>query len=928
MQAGGPFGLVGRARELASVDAFLDSVGRGAVLVVEGDVGIGKSALLGAAGFAAAQRGYRVVSTEPGPCDAGLSFSGLDDLLGEAVVDVGPMLPVPQRRALQVALLQADDEGEPPSPLAVALAVRGALLAMSEAAPVLVIVDDAQWLDAPTAAAVSHAARRLVDTRVAVAVAVRRGAHDEGDPIVLQDVPPERIVHVDPGPLSLDEDGTLLRETLGVSLPREQLLRLHRACEGNPLFTLEVGRMLPAGGGLGPGDPLPIPPDLRTLARERLSRVRPESLPSLLLIASASEASLPAVTAGPAADALDDAVDAGVLTRVERGTRFAHALYGSVVYADATPEERRAAHRLLADLVEDPEERAAHLAVAADGPDPDVAAALEEAARVGRRRGAPASAAELAESSRRMTPAGEQADEARRALLAAECHLDAGQFDRARGLLEELLETTDGGPVRASALQRLGWVQFHQDTWLAATDLYTQATREAGDEFALVASIELDACVAKLLSGDVPGAESAAGRALEHARKLDDPAFTAEAAAMAMSVDFLLGKGIDEEALTSSVERETWSRPRPTMQHPSVAFGVLLKWAGEFDRAREFLQAARDHAEQRGTERSLPFIHFHLAELEYWAGNLEVAEREVHAATTVAERTGQRTGQAFALAAAVLVAVARGREDEARETAARGLPLAHDAGAVPASMMIESALGSLELSLGNPGHAHRHLAPLVGPLQSVGIYEPGAIRFVGDAIESLIGVGDVELATRITDELSSRSEELDRVWGIVVAGRCRALLRSASGDASGAQADLEAAMKELENLPQPLERGRTLLALGVVRRRDRQKASARDALEQARAIFEELGADLWAERARSELGRIGGRAPSSVDLTPTEERIARMVAEGATNQEVAAALFLAVKTVEWNLTRIYGKLGIRHRTELARWVGPDPDAAG
>jgi DNA-binding CsgD family transcriptional regulator len=525
-----------------------------------------------------------------------------------------------------------------------------------------------------------------------------------------------------------------------------------------------------------------------------------------------------------------------------------------------------------------------------------------------------------------MTPPEAVDDAARRSLLAAECHLDSGELDRARGILEDLATRLATGPTRGVVLQRLGWVRYHQDSWPAATDLYAAAATESKEDPNLLAAIALDSSSALLLAGDVPGAGRAAQEAFDRAAKLDDARLLSDASAMVASVDFLLGRGLDEAGMVSSVERETWTRPRPTMQHPTVAFGVLLKWAGGLDRAHELLATAKRRAEEQGTERSLPFILFHLAELECWIGDWAAAEEHVRSAMTLAEATRQEGARAFALAAWALLASLRGLEAEVRQAAADGFEAARLAGAVPATLMLESVLGFLELSLGNPARAHRHLAPLVESAVRTGISEPGAIRFLGDGIEAMIGIGDTEPASAIVEHLMERSRELDRVWGLVVAGRCLGLLRSASGDAGGAEAALQRALEESQRLHQPLERGRTLLALGVVRRRDRQKRPARDVLEQGRAIFEELGADLWAQRASAELGRIGGRATSSVALTPTEERVARMVADGATNQEAASTLFLSVKTVEWNLSRVYRKLGIRSRTELVRWMGDNATA--
>jgi DNA-binding CsgD family transcriptional regulator len=191
---------------------------------------------------------------------------------------------------------------------------------------------------------------------------------------------------------------------------------------------------------------------------------------------------------------------------------------------------------------------------------------------------------------------------------------------------------------------------------------------------------------------------------------------------------------------------------------------------------------------------------------------------------------------------------------------------------------------------------------------------------LGDVLETLISVGDLERASEVLAPLEESSKRLDRVWGLAVAGRCRGLYESAIGDQPRALQSLDHALDHHRRLEQPFELGRTLLAKGIVQRRDRQKAAARATLDQALIVFQQLGAPLWAERTTAELGRIGGRAPSSIDLTPTERRVAELVAGGATNREVAAALFMSVKTVEWNLSRIYRKAGVRSRVELARWL--------
>ena len=367
------------------------------------------------------------------------------------------------------------------------------------------------------------------------------------------------------------------------------------------------------------------------------------------------------------------------------------------------------------------------------------------------------------------------------------------------------------------------------------------------------------------------------------AGSLDDPKFLAAANAVAASIAFLLGRGVDDQAVVVAAGEETWTRPRPTMQHPSVAVGVLLKWADELDASRELLETARGGAEEEGTERSLPFILFHLAELECRAGNWATAELEARLAADVAERTGQDTGRAFALGGVALVASLRGRVDEARTAAAHGLVLAQRARALPTGDLLESVLGFLELSLGDASGAHRHLGPLLERLARAGMHEPGAARYVGDGLEALIAVGDLELASGLTDELAARSEEST--------GRGASWSPPGPGAPAGGVRRHPESGRVVRTRPRgarpargAARTGRTLLGLGVAQRRDRRKHDAREAIERSLEIFHGLGADLWAERARSEVARIGGRAPSAVALTPTEDRIARMVADGATRK--------------------------------------------
>jgi DNA-binding CsgD family transcriptional regulator len=264
-----------------------------------------------------------------------------------------------------------------------------------------------------------------------------------------------------------------------------------------------------------------------------------------------------------------------------------------------------------------------------------------------------------------------------------------------------------------------------------------------------------------------------------------------------------------------------------------------------------------------------------------------------------------------------LVEAHLGRADPARLEALEGLRVAEAAGEILLLIPNLSVLGFLELSLGNFAEADAYLSRAVELSEAMGVREPAYFRVVPDEVEALVALGRLDEAEALLVPFEEAGRNLDRAWAIATGARCRALVLAARGDLAGASAAADEALRVHDHLPLPFELGRTLLVRGAVERRAKRKREARDTLTKALEVFDGLGAALWADKARAELARIGGRAPSSVDLTPTEARVAELVAAGSTNREVADALFVSVHTVEANLKRIYRKLGIRSRTELA-----------
>ena len=348
-------------------------------------------------------------------------------------------------------------------------------------------------------------------------------------------------------------------------------------------------------------------------------------------------------------------------------------------------------------------------------------------------------------------------------------------------------------------------------------------------------------------------------------------------------------------------------------------------WWEELERAQSAFGELIERGNESGDESFLPYVHVLAAQNECLRGDIERADAHAEAGQEIAEQVGQEALHGYALAVRALVDAHRGRADEARKRGERALALARRTRSTPTLHFASSALGLLELSLARPAEAAQRLAPLVEFAREQEMCEPSLARFTVDFVQALIELGRLEDAAEACGWYESHAARLGRRGALASARRCRGLLAAARGDLDEAREILEAALVEHDRAPMPFERARTLLALGSVLRRARERRAARESLAQASAIFEELGAALWAEKAGAELARIGGRTARPGELTPAEKRIAELVGQGRSNKEVAAELVVTVRTVESNLTRVYRKLGVRSRAELVhRLSARDP----
>ena len=909
--------VVGRDEELRTITRVLDSPDDPpSAIVLQGEPGIGKTTLWAAAVGRARQRGFRVLSCRPSAAEAQLSYASLADLLADIDDDLLDLLPDPQRRAIDFVLLRRLAEPAITDYRATGAALLSVLDRLADDRPVLLAIDDLQWMDSSTAQVVDFALRRLSSPVIVLAALRSPGASDPGLPLLQSD--PGSIRRVRVGPLSLGALHQMLRTRTGLSFPRPTLARIEQISGGNPFYALELAWGTRREGTADPASPLPQ--TLAQLVRTRIDGIRPDVQPALLAAAALGEPTVElvqlALDTGPAEAErlLEAAEDYGVIALDGPRVRFTHPLLATGVYTAATPARRRAMHRRLADLTDDPEERARHIAQAATSLDAASAAALDQGAGRARARGAPAAAAELLELAIKL---GGNTPERR--IAVAQDHFDAGDPARARTLLEETVAGLPAGPRRAGALRLLAVVRLHDDSYRESAGYLEQALTEAGPDLRLRVEILNQLMFVLVNLGRIPDALRLTSETTTDAERLGDPDLLAKALAASVMIRFLSGQGLDEAGLERALDLEDPDVPTPVMLRPTLIGSLLLAWTGRLDEAREGLQSIRRRCLDRGEESDLMFAAFHAVIIECWRGNLAEAHLIAEDTLERALQLGTDIPLAIALATQANVAAYAGQPDETRRTAREALAIFQRGSCLAVTVWPAVTLGFLEVSLADYPAAAAMLGPLASAAASMGYGEPTAAPFAPDAVEALIGVGQLDDAATLLDQLESNGRRLDRAWALALGARCRSLLLAAAGDLDAAAETAEYALNEHRRLPMPFERARTLFVLGQIQRRRRQKRAAAVALDEAARVFDELGTPLWAERARAELERVSGSSPAGRSrLTPSERRVAELAASGLTNREVAGALFISPKTVEANLARVYHKLGIHSRAELGR----------
>ncbi|MGO9789547.1 MAG: helix-turn-helix transcriptional regulator [Solirubrobacteraceae bacterium] len=898
--------LVGRERERGDVERVLERArsGESATLALVGEPGIGKTALLDhAAGQAS---GMQLLQARGIESEAQIPFASLLELLRPAL-GVLDHIPEPQAIALQGALALRPAQAQ--ERFAVGAATLSLLATYAEQGPVLVLVDDAHWLDGPSAEALLFAVRRLVADPIAVLVAVR-----EGEPSLLDgaDLPTIRI-----SGLSRVEAASLLD-----GLPPHAAARLHDATAGNPLGLLELARDADELALAPAGAPVLVSARISREFLRRMGELDEAERRALLLLATSDSGDLAllertATRLGVGLSALSAAERTGLVSVRVGSVEFRHPLARSAIYAGARPEERRAMHRALASALPDRDidRRAWHLGAAAAGVDEQASAALEQAGVRARDRSAYATAALAFERAGRLAVDGER--HARLVLSAARESWHAGFVPRAMALLDEARASTEEHASRLEIDELAGHIATRQGPVMQGHAILTAAAAHADPERAIAMLAEATgACfyagnpaemlvVAERASGLVP---------------VGAPVRTRFLASIAIGIARVVGGNATSgsEAIQEAVALAAASPElRDDLQLvPWLAIApIFLREAGT---GRVLLDRALEVARERSAVGALPLvldlIALDHATTDRWA----LAEATYLEAIGLARETGQQTDLVFGLSGLARLQARRGRAAECRANVAEALQLCDRLGTRLHEVWAVEALGMLELGLGQAESAIEHLTHQQRLVDGLGITDPD-LSPAPELIDACCRLGRTTEARALADAFSAAAEAKGQSWSIARALRGQGLVASDSRFAG----TFEQALEQHADTPDVFEEARTQLAYGERLRRARNRKLAREQLRAALETFELLDARLWIDRARAELVASGEtlrrRDPSTIDeLTPQELQIAMLLASGKTTREAAATIFLSPKTIEYHLRHVYLKLDIHSREELAR----------
>jgi DNA-binding CsgD family transcriptional regulator len=903
--------LSGRQAEL---DAYGRIVGldRGLQLLsYVGEAGVGKTTLLKSLLAAAERSGTRVFDCVASQSETRLSFAGLADLLRNVSDQELSMLPTPQRRTLDLALLRIDEEpvnnSVSPDARTLGTSVVTLLSLLSKPRPVLLIIDDVQWLDSATARTLEFALRRLEGCNVTLVVSLR--SDEQGDwPRISSGVSLDRVHTLPVRPMDLESLREMLGD-LGFTFTGPQLRKIHRSCGGNPFYGLQIARSF--GYGARPLSSALVPDRMREFVADRVNHLPLGTREQLLRASALANPTVALLDM----EALAPAEEAEIIrVRSDGGVEFIHPLFAAAVHDSASDRMLRKLHAGLAKLVNGIEERATHLQLSVFRPDEAVAAILSNAARFASQRGALDAAAAFGEQAVGFTLSNEEELVFQRSLEAARYQLQAGDRVRAKALVGTVIRSTST-TLRSDALQLLAEVLVLEDMQ-AAILLLNDVRGLVGRDLVRSARIELILAVTKVGMMDMAGSLEHVQLALNLSERTNASGETAEALGLMSVINLMLGLGFDQASCLRALELETFDDVATDfLSRPSLMVAMAFEYSGDVVKAREILLPVRDYLLERGSESELSYVYIHLAITSDASGDFATAEMEADAALRCATWSGQELFRSFALMIRGLSRARRGDLAAGKIDLRNSHEIAIRIGWPIGVSQSTWGLGYVALCENDVQLAASFLAPLVPGIEAHGVFEWPVAMPLPDAIEALLATGEVDRADRVTKAFVEWGPLFDRPWVLALSGRCQALVLAAQGDLDGAEAAALRAVIAHELLAMPFELARTLLVLGQVQRRCGHRKDALGSLQRALALFEGMGAPVWVERATAEIKRIGVRK-AKTELTENETRVAELAAAGLPNRQIAVRLFISQRTVEANLARAYRKLGVDSRAQL------------
>jgi DNA-binding CsgD family transcriptional regulator len=915
-------GTVGQDETARAVADFLSSAKREpACFLVEGEAGIGKTTAWLDAIECACAEGFFVFSCRPASAESAVAYASLADLLNTVEPSSMSYLPTPQRAALDRVLLRSDGGGPAVEPRAVAAGFLSIVSSQSDATPVLIAIDDVQWVDSSSAFALSYAFRRL-SGRVGVIATIRTELSDYDAAPWLHMPDPASTQRITLPPFSITETAALLTQRYRRVFSRPAVTQIHDVSRGNPFYALELGRVMTHSGTIAAES---LPRSLSELVRSRVGTLSANVRELLVAAACMAEPTVDAIAASAdmppdaAAQLLEHAERRAIITIDGNRVTFSHPLLARGVHDDATPAVRRETHRRLANVVTRPESRARHLALSATAADAEILEALDTGAELARARGAPAAAAELLDLALNLGGA-----EPERQISAATHHFDIGNTERAQSLLDDVVKRAQPGTVRAAAANVLASIMVYVEGFGASANLLERFLPDAAAETPLLIQMLMSLSYMLLNMGRKQDSTERADEAVSHAEQLGWAPLLSRSLSLRVVNNFMCGLGVDRADLQRAIASDDGSGAGPVPFQPRVQQALLMAWTGELGFARRELRTIERRRIESGEEGESIFISYHRAMVEMWSGDFAEADR---IATDMMNRAAHLDGNMHLFAALTIragVSAYSGNVDEARRDGLAAESASGGADARELGIWLRASRGFLEVSLGNYEAALALLQPAIEKLFDDPDYtEIIVASFVSDAVEAMTHLGRFEDADRLVDLMERNGRRLNRPWMLVVALRGRAMLLAARGALEAASLTAKQAVVENERLPMPFERARTQLLLGQLQRRLRERGLADATLSDALQTFESLNTPLWADRARSELALVRIRPHPSV-LTAAEQRVAALAAEGMTKSRIAAALFVSPKTVDTHLTNVYRKLGIHTRAELARLMTNGP----